>query len=162
MFEIIDGPRVPAARGYVRAVWSKSCSGFAVSVGLVRAHLLALRKLAALVAREAERRRLAAWSAGYLVSDYAGLEDRGAGGPFVSARVRHKYGVDRLAVTGVEVPRGLRGVEWWDSAGMLDAPGWLACGSCSRESWECGDGVPQSLRLRPGWTSVTAPLWGGQ
>lgn len=153
---------ISAGRGWVRAVWSKSCNGFAVSVGLLRAHLLTLRKLAALVAREAERRRLAAWSAGYLVSDYAGLDDQDEGGPFVSARARHQYGVDRLAVTGVEIPRGLQGVGWWDSAGMLDAPGWLACGSCSRESWECGDGVPQALRLRPGWTSVTAPLWGGQ
>lgn len=157
-----ENQRINAGRSWVRAVWSKRCNGFAVSVCLLRAHLLTLRKLAALVAREAERRRLAAWAAGYLVSDYACLDDQDEGGPFVSARARHRYGFDRLTTTGAELPRGLRGVEWWGSAGQIDATGWMAGGSCTRESWECGVGVPQALRLRPGWIVVPVQLWGGQ
>lgn len=159
---MVENQGTAASRGHVRAVWSQRCKGFAVSVGLLRAHLLTLRKLAALEAREVERRRLAAWAAGYLVSDYACLDDQDEGGPFVSARARHQYGFDRLTTTGAELPRGLRGVDWWGSAGQIDATGWMAGGSCTRESWECGVGVPQALRLRPGWTSVAAPLWGGQ
>ncbi len=158
---MVENQGTAASRGHVRAVWSQRCKGFAAPLELIRAHLLALRKLAALVSREAERRRLEAWRRGYLVTDGEGAQ--GVEPPeFAAARARHQYGFDRLTTTGAELPRGLRGVEWWGSAGQIDATGWMAGGSCTRESWECGVGVPQSLRLRPGWTVVTFSLWGGQ
>lgn len=103
--------------GYVRAVFSHRCRGFALPVDLVRANLRA-------VARVSVRRRVAAEFAGYLVTD---------SGPdvlplFSQHRAAHEYGLLSECVTGAGgvgfFYEGLR-----DGGGPIDAPGLMPAGS---------------------------------
>lgn len=94
--------------GYVRAVFSARCRGFALPVDLVRANLRA-------VARVSVRRRVAAEFAGYLVTDV---------GPdvvpmFSPGRGAYQCGQDRAGMTAV------RGA--W---GAIDAPDYVPAGGC--------------------------------
>lgn len=94
--------------GYVRAVFSRRCRGFALPVDLVRANLRE-------VARESVRRRVAAEFAGYLVTD-AGPE---VVPMFSPRRGAYQCGQDR---SGMTAGRGA-----W---GAIDAPDYVPAGGC--------------------------------
>lgn len=112
--------------GYVRAVFSARCRGFALPVDLVRANLRA-------VARVSVRRRVAAEFAGYLVTD---------AGPdvlplFSQHRAAHEYGILSECVTGA-AGVGFFGSNWGPAGGPIDAPRLMPAGSM-RSAYFGGD-----------------------
>jgi hypothetical protein len=100
--------------GYVRGLASVRCGGVAFPLDLVRA-------VAKTAARLAVRRRVGAAFAGYLVTEPAAFSSR-----------RWLHDLASVAVTGRDMTRAR---DWRDGAagegfGGLDAPDWIASGSC--------------------------------
>ena len=160
--------------GYVRAVFSARCKGFALPLDLVRANLRACgfsllsgkRKAAELVRvdpqdaelRDLEMRgRLAGAFADYLVSDGEGCGGSESGYPFVSRREHWRQHVAGDCV-GMSGYRG--GPAWvfdelqseFDSVECLDAPLFMAAGGCRWSQPSRGDGWAAGLlAMREGW-----------
>lgn len=103
--------------GYVRAVFSHRCRGFALPVDLVRANLRA-------VVRVSVRRRVAAEFAGYLVTD----SGPGVLPLFSQHRAAHEYGILSECVTGA-AGVGFFGSNWGKAGGPIDAPRLMPAGS---------------------------------
>jgi hypothetical protein len=103
--------------GYVRAVFSHRCRGFALPVDLVRANLRA-------VVRVSVRRRVAAEFAGYLVTDSC----PGVLPLFSQHRAAHEYGILSECVTGA-AGVGFFGSNWGKAGGPIDAPRLMPAGS---------------------------------
>lgn len=147
MLKIEVGAAAPA--GYVRAVFSRKAGGFAAPLDLMRAQARAAGRLA-------QRGRLRAAFAGYLVSDsddealrrlenygrkYEAKQKMAGAGvvagrdccypwlPFSGNRVRYRPLHDRVAMTG-RGPWGieLKGSEFYGCGGALDAPEYMAAG----------------------------------
>lgn len=141
---MIENQNTAAGRGYVRAVFSERCRGFAAPLDLVRAHLRAVWggvrghllavDLCDCVATAGDaqddelrslemRGRVRAAFAGYLVTDEE------AERPFSESRKRHLPENDRIAMTG-------RGPWFFDlhstlnegGMGCMDAPHYIAAG----------------------------------
>lgn len=125
---MIENQNTAAGRGYVRAVLSERCRGFAAPLDLVRVHLRAVGRLAMLG-------RVRDAFIGYLVTDPNDLELREleqmeAGYPFSNAREKYRPTLDRLATTGrqpwsFDLQPGFA----FETIGCIDAPGYIAAGA---------------------------------
>lgn len=124
--------------GYVRAVFSQRCRGFAAPVDLVRASLRAANMLTARRHNAAVRDRLAEDFGGYLVTD----AEPEAGGAFAPSRDGYGMGCDLMCVTGGDFVVSHNQI----MDGGLDAPDFMAAGAM-RANGECGN---QCVVLRRG------------
>lgn len=141
MTEINIGAAAPA--GYVRAVFSSRCHGFAAPVDLMRAHLRGAVRLAM-------RRRVSDAFAGYLVTECAddlalsrletcGRKYAGKVAPFSAKREAHQQGVESLCMTGGKAP--LDAHFQAAAGGALDAPDCVPAGYSDSIGWMFGGSV---------------------
>ena len=125
---MIENQNTAAGRGYVCAVLSERCRGFAAPIDLVRVHLRAVCRMAMLG-------RVRDAFIGYLVTDpddlaLRELEQMEAGYPFSNAREKYRPTFDRLATTGrqpwsFDLQPGFA----FEIIGCIDAPWYIAAGA---------------------------------